>query len=236
MNTEITFKTVGTPSKMGGGHGECRCNLIHAAVLSPEMIAEDMARTLHMDAYDAERFLLAMTRYMERALAAGCKLNFGPFSVSLSIRGTVDGANGAYTPGRNSLRLNMQANGRLKRTLDELRPQNVTARKRDVSRIQSVVDTATGEENRITPGAKTLLAGNALALDAAAPDEGVWLETGGKKVLRGRVLQSTNATLDCIFEGDLEPGEYTLSLYTRHGEIDAPMPEKATRKVEILRE
>ena len=241
MKKEISFRTLATAEGVGGAEGRCRCNVIHTDIMSSEDMAREMSETMRMDVVEARHCMDAVCSYIVRSLARGRKLNFGKFSLSLSIRGTVDGADGEFVPGENEVRVNIQAGAELREALGKMRPINATAQeeKREKPRITSVIDTATGAENTVTAGEKVLIAGSGLLMDTVpetAPDEGVWLEAGGVKVTKGRVLASGSTTLDCVFDGaaGLEPGEYQLAVYTRNGDPLRPAPSKARRRV-VLR-
>ena len=234
MSREISFKTIESPSTMGGGEGKCRCSVIHKDVLSPDDIARDMAAMMRLDVVEARHCADVVATYIVRALSAGRRLNFGAFSLSLSIRGAVDGANGEFVPGVNSVCVNIQAGTELKEALGKLHPVNITDAGKEAPRITSVVDTATHAENTLSPGAKTLVAGAGLLVNTSAADEGVWLEAGGRRVMRGVVTASSATTLDCVFGGGLEPGEYRLAVYTRCGDPTRQTPARVRRKVLLL--
>lgn len=234
MSREISFKTLASPSAMGGGDGRCRCCMIHRDVLTPGDIARDMATRMRLDVVEARHCADIVASYIVRALSDGFRLNFGAFSLSLSIRGSVDGANGDFVPGVNSVCVNIQAGQELKEALGKMRPVNVTTAQGESPRITSIIDTATRAENTVTPGAKILIAGINLLVDTAANDEGVWLEAGGRKVVKGVVTAVGATTLDCMFGDGLEPGEYRLAVYTRCGEPTRASPANARRKVLLL--
>ena len=94
MKREISFRTLAMAERIGGAQGRCRCNVIHTDIMSRSDMAGEMSQTMHMDVVDARHCIDAVCAYIVRSLAQGRKLNFGEFSLSLSIRGTVDGANG----------------------------------------------------------------------------------------------------------------------------------------------
>lgn len=232
MRNEISFKTLASTEAIGGADGRCRCNVIHSDVMNRAEMAREMAETMRMDAVEARHCLDAVCAYIVRSLSRGRKLNFGEFSLSLSIRGTVDGANGEFVPGENEVRVNIQAGRALKEALAKMRPTNATTNEEaEKPRITSVVDTATGEENTVTPSAKLLVAGLCLLLNPAAPDEGAWLEAGGVKVLKARIIACGATTLDCTFDAALEPGEYQLVVYSRNGDDSRSAPFRMRRKV-----
>lgn len=234
MRTEISFKTLSMSKDIGGSEGRCRCNVIHSDVMTRDDMAKEMAETMRMDEVEARHGIDAVCAYIVRALSRGRKLNFGEFSLSLSIRGTVDGANGEFVPGQNEVRVNIQAGCKLKDALAKMRPVNATAREESARpRIASVIDAATREENTVTPGEKLFVSGAGLLVNPSANDEGVWLEASGVKVLRGRIIACGATTLDCVFDAALEPGDYSMAVYSRGGDPWRPAPAKARRKVRV---
>ena len=225
MKQGISFKTLATTPGIGGAPGRCRCNVIHTDILSRSDMAQEMAATMRMDIVEARHCMDAVCAYIVRSLARGRKLNFGEFSLSLSIRGTVDGANGEFVAGENEVRVNIQPGAELRDALAKMHPE---------------VDAATGEENTVTTGSTTLVAGSGLLVggagDDAAADEGVWLEAGGVRVARGRITACGSTTLDCVFDAAIEPGEYSLAIYVRGGSGGGGgAPAKARRKVSVRR-
>lgn len=240
MKQGISFKTLATTPGIGGAPGRCRCNVIHTDILSRSDMAQEMAATMRMDIVEARHCMDAVCAYIVRSLARGRKLNFGEFSLSLSIRGTVDGANGEFVAGENEVRVNIQPGAELRDALAKMHPENATAREDEKPRITSIVDAATGEENTVTTGSTTLVAGSGLLVggagDGAAADEGVWLEAGGVRVARGRITACGSTTLDCVFDAAIEPGEYSLAIYVRGGSGGGGgAPAKARRKVSVRR-
>ena len=234
MKNEISFKTLALAEKIGGAVGRCRCNVIHSDVMSRDDIAREMASSMRLDVIEARHSIDVVCAYIVKALARGRKLNFGEFSLSLSIRGTVDGANGEFTPGENEVRVNILAGDELREELAKLRPVNATAKDEGaVIRITSVIDTATHRENSVTTGATTFVAGAGLLVDPHASDEGVWLESGTTKILRATISACTSTTLDCIFDAVLEPGDYYIAVYSRNGDPLRPCPAKARRRIHV---
>ena len=235
MKTNLKFVTLATPSRMGGNGAKCRCQVVHADVVAAEDIAADMAETMRLDIVDARHFASVVTQYVVRSLAKGKKLNFGPFSISLSIRGTVDGANGEFDEERNSVNVNIQAGRELKDALGELHPVNVTVGE-NAPRIVGVADTATKREDTVTPGATVFVSGSGLdtPVDGASEDEGLWLEKDGERIARGRVTASTSTTLDCVFDAaEGVRGDMMLALYTRGGDASQSGCAVARRAVSV---
>lgn len=234
MGKEITFTAARAPSKMGGKDGVCHSCVNHLDILSEDDIARDMAEELRIDPAMARYYAIAVTTYISRALARGCKLNFREFSLFLSIRGKVDGANGEFTPGRNKVCVNIAPGRNLRAALAALRPKNA-ARAEGVEqpRINDILDTSTREHGCITPGEKIYIAGAGLETDTRSEDEGIWLSDGEKRVHRGRITASTATTLDAVFDAPVAPGAWTLTLATRSAQAARIAPFIVTRKIRV---
>lgn len=230
---EIGFRAV-VPGGIGKQYGEYHCRLLHNRIVRSEEVAADMAAKMHIDRIDAQLYISTVCGYIMRSVAEGNMVNFGPFSLYLSLRGKVRGANGAYGEDQEGAALNLKAGAELKAALARLKPVNVTMAKSEKPRIASVLDEAYSTEGVISAGARILIGGSSLYSSGEREDEGVYLEDGeGKTVATGRILASTSTTMDAMFDGDLPAGECRLVLRTRSGDDDMAVPAIARHKVTV---
>ena len=144
------------------------------------------------------------------------------------------GANGQFDRSRNSLELKIASKKPIQDALSRLEPENVTMAE-ETLRITSVMDEKEKAEGAVTLGAKVMAAGRTFLIDTSRADEGVWLENAeGEIALRADVLASTATTLDCVFSGFIEPGEYRFVVATRMGDPSLSAPAVAKRKVKVF--
>ena len=101
--------------------------------------------------------------------------------------------------------------------------------------IKTVFDENTREYGEISIGNVFSIAGADLAPDAAKSDEYVGLvDEMGVCVCKATISYSDLQNVKGAFEGvEVEPGEYTLAVYTRSGMGDAFGVKSATRKVTV---
>ena len=233
MGTEIKFKTVATPEAFRKQGRYCRGCVIHNKVLEIDEIGEDFAQYAKLDPLTAQYNAKLFVNYMVDAVKRGYRLNLGAFSLFLTMKGQVSGANGGFDQKKNSLELNIRSMKSMLDALASLEPVNVTM-DGETLRISSVMDELEKTEGVLTLGEKVYASGHTFLVDTSRDDEGVWLENAdGKKVLRAEDVASTATTLDCIFRGALEPGEYRFAVSTRMGDASRKNPAVVRRKVTV---
>lgn len=234
MGTKIKFKTVGANGRFSSGKGSCSGRIIHNGSLTIDNIAADFAKFAKIDVHDARFYATYFTDYIVKAVSDGKRLNLGPFSLYLSMKGRIDGANGKFDPERNSMELNIRAYDGLTAALAKLEPVNETLDDETVH-ITSIMDGRRKENGVLTLGETMYAAGWKFLIDTSRDDEGVWLESeSGEKILRARTIASTATTLDFAFDGETAPGEYRIAVYTRLGDPSRPAPAVTRRKVKLL--
>ena len=102
--------------------------------------------------------------------------------------------------------------------LDSATAVNVTEGNHAI--LKRVLDTVSKVDGVITnqPNVTVYLSGTSLLLNAAASDEGVWLEDKeGTVVAKATIVGSTSTTVDCTFATLPEDGEYKIVVATRGG-------------------
>ena len=233
--SDIKFKTV-VPGGINRQDGKYHCRLIHNRIVKSEDVAADMAAVMHMDKIDAQLYLSTVCAYITKSIRAGNMVNFGPFSLILSLRGTVEGANGPYGDDQEGVSLNIKAGDEIRDALESLKPVNVSVEKGGNPRISSVIDGDYKTDGVISARSKVLVAGTSLLTDPARDDEGISLEThGGRTIATGTVLASTSTTLDAIFEGDVPAGQCYIVIRTRSGDPTRPNPSITRHRVTVIR-
>ena len=139
-------------------------------------------------------------------------------SGGLSILGTFPSANAPWDKSKNALSPYFYAKGGMKEAFADAVAVNVT--EGNHAKLIRVLDTVSKTEGVITnqPNVTVYLSGVNLLLNAAAPDEGVWLEDLEDTVVAtATVTDSTSTTLDCVFATLPEDGTYRIVVATRGG-------------------
>ena len=233
MSKEIKFKTIGVHEGFKKSETTCRARVVHNKVLEMKEIAEGFGRYAKLGENEAMYYAKSFIDYVVEAVGDGNRLNFGAFSLYLTIKGGINGANGQFDRSRNRLELNIASQTPVENALAQLEPVNVTM-EGETLRISSVLDGVAKQEGVIATETPVFLTGQSFLVDTSRDDEGVWLETvRGKVVLRSEILKSTRTTLDCIFRGAVKPGEYRITVSTRMGDPSRPVPAVSKRKVTV---
>ena len=230
---DIKFTTQPLKGALSKSSDDCRCVIIHNELVNDDSIAKDMAETLGIDETNAQMHISLVVKYILEALGEGKKLNFGAFSLGIAMSGMVRGAKGAFEEKRNKLSVFIRGGRKLEKVLSTLHPVNAS----DVLKphIKRIACTYTKKEGMVTLGKKTVMTGINIKVDELAPDEGVWLETkAGKRILRGKIISTAPTVLECRFDGELEEGEYYISLRTRCGDNSLPAPSADRRLVKVF--
>ena len=158
----------------------------------------------------------------------------GVTSIRNVCRGPFDALTGPWVKGKNYLLVASVALDPFKSALSGVIPTNRTEGASPV--INTVYDEVEMEYGQITVGNEFSVAGADLGPDSEKPDEYVSLETSkGELIAKATVSYSDLQNVKGVFEGvEIEPGEYTLAVYTRSGMGDEYGVKKATRKVSVV--
>ena len=233
---EIKFKTNESNLRVMSEKSRCAARIIHNAILGPQEIAADIARQNGLDVPKAGYMANVVATYIINALSEGKRLDFGLFSLSLTMKGSIMGANGTFDPEKNSLGVHFLPSREAKEMLATLHPVNATGM--PSPHINSILDGRTKTEGTISLGVEVFIAGSNLLTATDSDDEGVWLcdKNDGRRILAGRVLQSSATTLNCIFDSSpaVSPGRYRFELATRSGN-PSPTPSTSSRLITLVR-
>lgn len=239
MQGGLKFTTYPNPARVGSPRGACCGKLVHSQIMGVEEMAEEIAKAHRIDVMDARYYCNLISAYAADALCEGKRLDFGDFSLSLTIKGTFKAANSNYDPEKNSLGVVATPSPRLRQRLAELRPENAGDIKRPVFKSILCKGMKPLQEKTIRLGGNVMISGDNFLVDVLRDDEGIWLADvkTGARLAKGEVAQSTRTTMNCTFPADagLAPGEYRLVLYTRSGEADAASPSSTSVRIKLVR-
>ena len=156
----------------------------------------------------------------------------GVVSVRNLVKGSFAGSKGPWVKGKNYLLLNAVELDPFKSTLEGLIPSNKTdGAKPDIS---SVLDNVTGKYDVIAGTNEFTIAGTDLGPDSEKADEYVaLLDKDGQMAAKAEIVYSSLQLVRCALEAAIEPGAYTLVVYTRSGMGEAYGVKSATRKISV---
>ena len=236
---EINFTTA-LPGGVEPKNGKYHCKVAHNRVIAPDEVADDMAKKLHIDPLQAQLYLANVLAYIERSVEEGESINFGSFSLYISMKGTVEGANGDYDPEANALALNLRAGAKIKKALSSLKPVNATLEPDEKPAITRIADTSLKKEGVISgePDAEVVITGRNLAMEltgeAGDEGEGVSLATNdGEIVATGRVVEACTNVVRVKFDAAIPHGTYRLVIATRNNRGTRTNPAIAKRELQV---
>ena len=155
----------------------------------------------------------------------------GVASIRNYVRGAFEGLNGPWVKGRNVLMVNAVEIEPFKTVLADVTPTNRTEGARPA--INTVLDETTLVYDVITGTDVFSIAGADLAPDTTKDDEYVALANAQGVETKAEITFSDLQNVKARLSAALEPGEYTLKVYTRSGLGDAFGVHVAARKVTV---
>ncbi len=155
----------------------------------------------------------------------------GVASIRNYVRGAFEGLTGPWVKGRNILLVHAVEMAPFKTVLEAAVPTNKTEGAKPV--INSVLDETTLVYDVITGTDGFSIAGADLAPDAAKDDEYVALVSAQGVETEAEITFSDLQNVKAHLATPLEPGEYTLKVYTRSGLGDQFGVRVARRKVTV---
>ena len=147
------------------------------------------------------------------------------------VRGSFEGLAGPWVKGRNVLMVNAVEMDPFKTVLASIIPVNKTEGAKPA--INTVLDETTLVYDVITGTDVFSIAGSDLAPDATKDDEYVALANARGVETKAEITFSDLQNVKARLAAALEPGEYTLKVYTRSGLGDQYGVHVATRKVQV---
>lgn len=208
-------------------------HVTHNAVLDLDGMARALAATNHISEAEARYQLASVDDFIAAQVAAGNRLNFKNFSVSIKMGGTVERANAPYDPEKNPLHVSMTPSAALKAAVATLTPINETDKA--TPKIYEVMQEGAKDLCLIKQdGAPIVINVSNCRVDETAADEGVFLINSADEILlRAKILSIDFHTIRIAFpKSALAPGSYRLLVKCRGG-IGRPLVT-TTRKVELM--
>ena len=155
----------------------------------------------------------------------------GVASIRNYVRGSFEGLAGPWVKGRNVLMVNAVEMDPFKTVLASIIPVNKTEGAKPA--INTVLDETTLVYDVITGTDVFSIAGADLAPDPTKDDEYVALVNARGLETKAEIEFSDLQNVKAHLATALEPGEYTLKVYTRSGLGDQYGVHVATRKVQV---
>lgn len=207
-------------------------HVTHNAVLNLDGMAREFALSKHISEADARYQLASVDDFIAAQVAAGNRLNFKNFSVSIKMVGTVERANAPYDPDKNPLQVSITPTAALKSVVATLTPINETDKA--APKIYEVQQNGVKSMCLIRQdGSQIVVNTSNCLIDKTAADEGVFLiDAKDETLLRANILSNDHNTIRVAFPpSTLEPGSYRLLVKCRGG-VGRPLVT-TTRKVEV---
>lgn len=207
-------------------------HVTHNAVLNLDGMAREFALSKHISEAEARYQLASVDDFIAAQVAAGNRLNFKNFSVSIKMGGTVERANAPYDPMKNPLQVSITPTDALKSAVATLMPINETDKA--APKIYEVQQDGAKSMYLIRQdGVPIAINVSNCLIDQTAADEGVFLiDAKDEILLRANILSNDFNTIRIVFpKSALEPGSYRLLVKCRGG-AGRPLVT-TTRKVEV---
>ena len=156
----------------------------------------------------------------------------GVASIRNTCHGFFEGLTGPWVKGKNYLLVAAVALDPFKSVLSGIKPVNRTEGANPT--INTVYDEEAQEYGVITGTNLFSIAGSDLGPDADKEDEYVaFVDAKGNEVAKAEISYSDLQNVKAQLAVAIDPGEYTLTVYTRSGMGDEYGVKKATRKVTV---
>lgn len=219
MNPDkVKFKTVLSSFKKG--EKPCyRAVLQHNGTVYLDEIARNAAARVGMDVavmkFNVELFFAQIVEELKSGKRVEVE---NLFSGGIAVTGTFSGANAPWDKSKNTLLPYFYAKGDMRDAFADTTAENIT--EGNHAHVNRVLDTVLKMDGVIVnqSNVTVYLSGMNLLLNAAASDEGVWLENkDGMVVATATVVGSTATTVDCTFATLPEDGDYKIVVATRGG-------------------
>ena len=217
--------------------GKFQADLTPVSTLSGKELVKRWAAYSRQNNAQAQAMLTMLEGFVLAELAEGKKLDFELVSFyprlsgALSNRDSSPAAEGLYVRGAVKARRPLM-NG-LKDKLEA-----VNALSSVHSRIFNVLDKTLNRFDVLAAGHVLSVSGVDIPVDTAKADEGIWLERrthdGHAKVAQGRIVNSSQAILEVVFDEPVAIGKYVLAVYTRCGHDANYRVVRVSRKIRAL--
>jgi len=211
---EISFKTFERRTRLTTGSVCYQGQLKHNRTLTPEATREAFAKFANIHLPQANLAIDSVCAFIEEEIAQGNRLDFGGFSVSLTMRGGLPSRNAPFDPAVNSIGVAMMPGSALRRAVSRLKPVNDvdrdvagslchTAQTSPRRRGVDVISRA-GERHVLTSGVGSLPT-------PTGENSGIWLEDdAGEKALVATDIVFDGVTYKYVFVDTVPAGLYWL--------------------------
>lgn len=151
-------------------------------------------------------------------------------SVSLAITGSVKSMTDQPTKEKNPVVVRIVVKGEAAEKIGEVKVINVTVTVE--ASLQEVMQVGASAVSRIENTNDLTINGKGLTINAAADDEGVWLEKAGTLVKKAELKSSNDNEARANFGAlaGIENGVYDLCVATRAGKTAADAPARVLRR------
>lgn len=234
MNTKISFTTHENPARQGAKKGPCIGYIKHNGILGGDSLAAALAQRTGYTDIQARAFVGALADVVTEGLASGNAIDFGPFQLRLSIKGTFPAANASFDPAENCLEVFAVPSKALIAVLAKLSPENATPMGKPW--IYEIACNSRKKAGEIVLGEAVTVNGQNIRIDSEQDDEGIWLESdAGERLAAATIVKTESGHATCKFaKKSVEPGPYRLAIYTRDGGAASGQVAAIRRKVKVV--
>ena len=204
----------------------------HERTMTKREAYQQAAKRTGFTATQVRAVFLALKEYLRENAARG-NITYidGVTSVRNLVKGAFAGLNGPWVKGRNHLLVTSMEMDPFKSIIANTIPTNNTEGAKPV--INTVFDETTRQYGVITGTNPISIAGADLAPDTSKQDEGMSVANAAGVETKCTITFSDLQNVKAVLPTALEPGEYTLKVYTRSGLGAEYGVSVATRKVVV---
>lgn len=211
------FTTCMGKTRLTGGKATYSARVKHRSVIRGKDLVEGLAAETGYSTTVVGTVVEGLRNYLCKQLKAGNKIDFGAFSVGLSVRGSFPSANSPFDPNSNEVGVDVRAGVELRKAVKKLVPDNLMdVDGPRISGIISFAHQASSNYFKILRGDLCNMVGYNLGQAFTGDGDGLWLETReGKRVAELRVTEHDDGRINCVLEDSVPLGEYWLVIGCR---------------------
>lgn len=211
------FTTCMGKTKLTDGKATYSARVTHRDVIRGKDLVEGLAAETGYSTTIVGTVVEGLRSYLCKQLKAGNKVDFGAFSVGLSVRGSFPSANSLFDPRSNEVGVDVRAGVELRKAVKKLVPDNLTDV--DGPRISGVISSAHQDSSnyfKILRGDPCGIVGLNFGRAFTGDGDGLWLETReGERIAEFRVTEHDDGRINCVLEDSVPLGEYWLVIGCR---------------------
>ena len=231
---EIKFTTTRSKTDLNADKTCYQGQLRHNIVRSLKETRKAFAEYCGEPESKTGRYIDSLGEFIAREVAAGRRLNFGPFGVSLKMQGGFKAANSPFDEKKNDISVCLIPGKEIKAAVKALKPINVTVDRRwflsgTLQRVPyEVWDEIAAEGRR-----EITVTGCTPPVNPEQPDEGIWIENdAGEKMLIAMIAKSYPGHTNCTLEGSLASGNYWTVIQGRY--LDNPDLIRCSHRIRVV--